>query len=92
MEAFRKVANHSTMGLLSRKYREVRDHARRELQQGRIGVLGAATGAPSGSAGAIVDESADMFASLATFTRTNPDSGELPSELQGPLARFYAPA
>jgi hypothetical protein len=89
IEAFNKVASQSTMSMLSRKYREVRDHARREVQQGRIGVLGATTGAPSGAAGAIVDESADMFASLASFSRGA--DGELPAELQGPLQRFYAP-
>ncbi len=90
IEAFQKVANQSSMGLLSRKYREVRDHARRELQQGRIGVLGAASGAVSGSAGTI-DESADMFASLASFSRADGDA-QLPDELRGPLERFYAPA
>jgi hypothetical protein len=89
MEAFRKVANQSTMGL-SRKYREVRDHARREMQQGRIGVIGAAAGAPSGATGAIVDESADMFASLAAFSHSD-GRGDLPAELRGPLERFYAP-
>lgn len=90
MEAFRKVANQSTMAVLSRRYREVRDHARREVQQGRIGVIGASTTAPSGSAGRVVDESADMFASLASFTR-GADGSDLPGELQGPLQRFYAP-
>lgn len=89
MEAFRKVASQSTMGVLSRKYREVRDHARRELQQGRIGVIGANTGAVGGSAGQ-VDESADMFASLASFSRGG-EGGELPGELRQPLERFYAP-
>ncbi|MCB0880257.1 MAG: hypothetical protein KDC46_14890 [Thermoleophilia bacterium] len=89
IEAFRKVASQSAMGVLSRKYREVRDHARRELQQGRIGVLGSTSGAPTGAAGTL-DESADMFASLASFSQTD-GSGELPAELQGPLERFYAP-
>ena len=89
MEAFRKVANQSTMGL-SRKYREVRDHARREMQQGRIGVIGSSAGAPSGATGAIVDESADMFASLAAFSHSD-GRGDLPAELRGPLERFYAP-
>ncbi len=89
MEAFRKVANQSTMGL-SRKYREVRDHARREVQQGRIGVLGSASsGVPTGSAG-VLDESADMFASLAAFSHAE-GGGDLPTELRGPLERFYAP-
>jgi hypothetical protein len=90
MEAFRKVASQSSMSMLGRRYREVRDHARREVQQGRIGVLGAATGAPTGSAGRIVDESADMFASLAAFSRGG-EGEQLPGELQGPLQRFYAP-
>jgi hypothetical protein len=89
VEAFRKVASQSTMGVLSRKYREVRDHARRELQQGRINVLGSTSGAPSGSAGR-VDESADMFASLASFSSSE-GGGELPGELQRPLERFFAP-
>jgi hypothetical protein len=88
--AFQKVASQSSMSMLSRRYREVRDHARREVQQGRIGVLGASTGAPSGAAGRIVDESADMFASLASFTRGG-EGEQLPGELQGPLQRFYAP-
>lgn len=91
MEAFRKVANQSSMSVLGRRYREVRDHARREVQQGRIGVIGASGGAPAGSAGRILDESADMFASLASFTRAGEAAGELPGELQGPLERFYAP-
>ena len=82
MEAFRKVANQSTMGMLSRKYREVRDHARRELQQGRLGGVGAKS--------ATVDESADMFASLAAFSRGGEDA-QLPAELRSPLERFYAP-
>jgi hypothetical protein len=82
IEAFRKVANQSTMGVLSRKYREVRDHARRELQQGRIGATGASS--------ARVDESADMFASLASFSSSE-GGGDLPGELRGPLERFYAP-
>ncbi len=90
MEAFRKVANQSTMGVLSRKYREVRDHARRELQQGRIGVIGAAGNAPTGAAGAVTDESADMFASLAAFSHADV-GGDLPGELRSPLERFYAP-
>jgi hypothetical protein len=89
-EAFRKVASHSSMGMLSRKYREVRDHARREVQQGRIGVLGAPGAAPSGAAG-VIDESADMFASLASFSRTEHGAGQLPAELSAPLERFYAP-
>jgi hypothetical protein len=89
MEAFRKVASQSTMSVLSRKYREVRDHARREMQQGRIGVLGSSSGAPTGAAGATTDESADMFASLASFSRGA--DGELPGELQSPLQRFFAP-
>ena len=70
--------------------RDVRDHARRELQQGRIGVLGAPTGAPTGAAGSI-DESADMFASLASFSQAE-GGGELPGELRAPLERFFAPA
>lgn len=89
IEAFRKVASQSTMGVLSRKYREVRDHARREMQQGRIGVLGSTGGVPTGSAG-VLDESADMFASLASFSQTG-DGGQLPSELSSPLQRFFAP-
>jgi hypothetical protein len=89
IEAFRKVANQSSMGL-SRKYREVRDHARRELQQGRIGVLGAAGNAPTGAAGRVVDESADMFASLASFSHSE-GGGDLPAELRSSLERFYAP-
>jgi hypothetical protein len=89
VEAFRKVANQSTMGGLSRKYREVRDHARRELQQGRIGVLGSTGAAPTGAAGTL-DESADMFASLASFSQAG-DGGELPGELRSPLERFFAP-
>lgn len=90
MEAFRKVANQTTMTTLSRKYREVRDHARREMQQGRIGVIGSSGNTPGGSAGAIVDESADMFASLAAFSRGGEDA-QLPGELSAPLQRFYAP-
>ena len=90
MEAFRKVATQSSMGL-SRKYREVRDHARRELQQGRIGVIGATGNAPTGAAGAVTDESADMFASLASFSRSEGAGGDLPAELRAPLERFYAP-
>lgn len=87
MEAFQKVANQSTMAVLSRKYREVRDHARRELQQGRIGVLGASSGA---SRAVTTDESADMFASLASFSRGGEDA-QLPAELRTPLERFFAP-
>ena len=90
MEAFQKVANQGTLANLSRKYREVRDHARRELQQGRIGVLGATAQAPSGAIGATTDESADMFASLASFSRAG-EGGQLPGELRGHLERFYAP-
>lgn len=91
MEAFQKVANQGTLASLSRKYREVRDLARRELQQGRIGVLGAATGAPLGAAGARTDESADMFASLASYSKSG-EAGELPAELAAPLGGFFAPA
>jgi hypothetical protein len=90
IEAFNKVASQSTMALLGRRYREVRDHARRELQQGRIGVLGSAGADVGGSAGTL-DESADMFASLATFSQAE-GGAQLPSELQAPLERFYAPA
>jgi hypothetical protein len=90
MEAFRKVANQSSFGMLSRKYREVRDHARRELQQARVGDVGHA---PIGSAGPMVDESADMFASLASFSRSSDGAQrELPTELQHTLERFFAPA
>jgi hypothetical protein len=89
MEAFHKVASQSSMAVLGRRYREVRDHARRELQQGRIGVIGSTTGAPAGSAGRI-DESADMFASLASFSRGGGEE-QLPGELQAPLQRFFAP-
>lgn len=90
MEAFQKVANQGTFGSLSRKYREVRDLARRELQQGRIGVLGSTTGAPIGAAGARTDESADMFASLASYSKSG-DAGELPAELAAPLGGFFQP-
>ncbi len=90
IEAFRKVASQSTMAVLGRRYREVRDHARRELQQGRIGVLGQATAAPTGAAGTL-DESADMFASLASFSHADGASADLPGELRAPLERFFAP-
>lgn len=86
MEAFQKVANQSSFAVLSRRYREVRDHARRELQQSRLGAVGQGSASP-----ARTDESADMFASLASFSRSG-EHGDLPDELQAPLARFYAPA
>jgi hypothetical protein len=85
------VANQGAFAVLGRKYREVRDHARRELQQGRIGVLGSTTGAPTGAAGQLTDESGDMFASLATFAQSG-EAGQLPGELDAPLQRFFAPA
>jgi hypothetical protein len=92
MEAFQKVANQSSFAVLGRKYREVRDHARREVQQGRIGVLGAAPSGAAGNTGAVTgDESIDMFASLASFAHAG-EGGELPAELAAPLQRFYAPA
>ncbi|MCZ4496744.1 MAG: hypothetical protein JWM25_1327 [Thermoleophilia bacterium] len=92
MEAFQKVANQSSFAVLGRKYREVRDLARREIQQGRIGVLGAPSNTPAGNAGVVTgDEGADMFASLASFAQSG-EGGELPGELSSPLQRFYAPA
>jgi len=91
MEAFQKIANQSSFSGLNRKYREVRDHARREMQQGRIGAHGSTNAAPLGAAGARTDESADAFASLAAFSRGEGEA-ELPGELRTPLARFYAPA
>jgi hypothetical protein len=91
MEAFQKVANQGTLASLSRKYREVRDLARRELQHGRISVVGSASSGISGSSAARTDESADMFASLASYS-TSSDAGELPAELAAPLGGFFAPA
>jgi hypothetical protein len=87
MEAFRKIATQSSFAVLSRKYRDVRDHARREMQQSRVGVLGAGG---ASSAPARTEESADMFASLATFTRGD-SQAELPPELASALGRFYLP-
>jgi hypothetical protein len=91
MEAFQKVANQGTLASLSRKYREVRDLARRELQQGRISVVGSPSSGISGSSAARTDESADMFASLASYSRSA-DGGDLPAELSAPLSGFFAPA
>lgn len=84
MEAFQKIANQGAIASLSRKYREVREHARRELQQSRVGI-GAA------SAGPRTDESADMFGSLAVFSHGDGEGAELPEELREPLTGFFAP-
>jgi hypothetical protein len=84
MEAFQKVANQGTIASLSRKYREVRDHARRELQQARVGV------GAGGASGGKVDEGADMFGSLATFAHSGEQRLGLPEELREPLDRFVA--
>lgn len=91
MEAFQKIANQGTLSSLSRKYREVRDHARRELQQNRIGGFTGVTASAIGAAGTRTDESADMFASLASFSRSE-GSADVPSELRTSLDGFFAPA
>lgn len=90
IEAFRKVAHQSSMSVLGRKYREVRDHTRREMQQGKLGVLGSTTTSSGASAGPSSDQSADMFASLASFSSSE-ENVNLPRELSEPLTRFFAP-
>lgn len=92
VDAFLKVAAHGGLPVLSRRYREVRAMARRELQQGRMPVLGASGAAGSastapGSASPAPDDSADMFAALAVFSRS-PEAGELPDAMREPLAGF----
>jgi hypothetical protein len=85
VEAFMKIANSGgAFGALNRKYKEFKQLAKYEVSHSRSFT---STGAVSSRSGDTADESAEMFAALATFAR---DGGQVPPELQGVLRRFYA--
>ena len=85
VEAFMKIASSGgAFGALNRKDKEFKQLARYEVSHSRSFT---STGAVSTRSGDTADESAEMFAALATFAR---DGGQVPPELQGVLRRFYA--
>jgi hypothetical protein len=91
--AFVKIANQGSLGMLNRKYKELRRMARQELASARsLDAISTGSMAPvlSGSVGRVdADESGDMFAALAVFSRSA-EGGEVPASLAEPVRRFFA--
>jgi hypothetical protein len=79
--AFLKVANQGSFAIVNRKYRELRRMARTELAGH------AALAAPGQVAKRADDESADMFAAVAVFSKA--DGQSMPDDLRPALQRFY---
>lgn len=89
IQAFLKVASQG--GVLNRKFRDVSRMARQELNSSRsIASLGGGVDAPvfAAAQGRGDDESGDMFAALAVFSREG--GNEVPESLAGPLGRFFS--
>lgn len=90
IEAFVKIANSGSFSILQRKYKEVRRMARHQIMStpnmstigGTGGVVAVNRRAPR------PDESGDMFAALAVFSRT-PEGRELPPAVDDHLQRFF---
>ncbi len=91
--AFVKIANQGGFTVLNRKYKELRRMAKQELSSSRsFDAISSGGTAPvlAGRVGTTdSDESGDMFAALAVFSRS-PEGGEVPSGLAEPLSRFFA--
>ena len=89
--AFVKIASQGGFTVLNRKYKELRKMARHELQSTRsFDAISGGSMAPvlAGSAGsADADESGDMFAALAAFSRSG-EGADIPAGLAEPLGRF----
>lgn len=94
MAAFLKIASSGgAMAVLSRKYKELRRMARHELSNNRtLGTVGVSNDAPVlavTSRAQRDDESGDMFAALAVFSRSE-GGHQLPDSVRPALQRFFA--
>lgn len=91
--AFVKIAHQGGFTVLNRKYKELRKMARHELQSSRsFDAISGGSTAPvlAGSAGSTTsDESGDMFAALAAFSRSG-EGADIPEGLAQPLGRFLS--
>ena len=94
MAAFLKIANQGGFTPLSRKYKELRRMARLELAHSRqLQTIGTSSDAPvmATTAQRGEDESGDMFAALAVFSRSEEGQNQqVPAEMLPALKRFYA--
>jgi hypothetical protein len=90
IKAFVKIANSGLFSPLNRKYREVRRMAKDQLATARgFESVGGTVTAVQQKVQQSDDESADMFAALAVFSRT-PEGNDLPDSVRPALGRLFA--